>query len=74
MTDLTHYFSFYVHFYSLHVSGSHVPIIRRIIVSTRHVAYVTACRWPSGMQVRMLAFKSAKICQLELHMYKYTII
>jgi len=24
---------FYVYFYSVHVSGSHVPIIRRIIVS-----------------------------------------
>ena len=26
-------FFMYVYFYSLHVSGSHVPIIRRIIVS-----------------------------------------
>jgi len=31
----------YVYFYSLHVSGSHVPIIRRIIVSVRHLVYVT---------------------------------
>jgi len=29
-------FFMYVYFYSLHVSGSHVPIIRRIIVSMRH--------------------------------------
>jgi len=29
-------FFIYVYFYSLHVSGSHVPIIRRIIVSMRH--------------------------------------
>jgi len=28
-----------VYFYSLHVSGSHVPIIRRIIVSMRHPVY-----------------------------------
>jgi len=27
----------YVYFYSLYVSGSHVPIIRRIIVSMRHL-------------------------------------
>ena len=31
----------YVYFYSLHVSGSHVPIIRRNIVSMRHLVYVT---------------------------------
>jgi len=34
-------FFMYVYFYSLHVSGSHVPIIRRIIVSMRHLVYVT---------------------------------
>jgi len=34
----------YVYFYSLHVSGSHVPIIRKIIVSMRHLVYVTLCR------------------------------
>ena len=43
-------FFMYVYFYSLHVSGSHVPIIRRIIVSMRHRVYVTLCRWPTGMQ------------------------
>jgi len=31
----------YVYFYCLHVSGSHVPIIWRIIVSLRHLVYVT---------------------------------
>jgi len=30
-------FFMYVYFYSLHVSGSHVSIIRRIIVSMRHL-------------------------------------
>ena len=40
--------------YSLHVSGSHVPIIRRIIVSVRHLVNFTLCRWPSGMQECML--------------------
>jgi len=34
----------YAYFYSLCVSGSHMPIIRRIIVSMRHLAYVTVCR------------------------------
>ena len=38
------FFFMYVYFYSLHVSGSHVPIIRRIIVSIRHLVYVTLCR------------------------------
>jgi len=45
-------FFMYVYFYSLHVSGSHVPIIRRISGSMWHLVYVTLCRWPSGMQVR----------------------
>ena len=30
-------FFMYVYFYPLHVSGSHVPIIRRIVVSMRHL-------------------------------------
>ena len=34
-------FFMYVYVYSLHVSGSHVPIIRRISVSLRHLVYVT---------------------------------
>ena len=32
--------------YSLHVSGSHVPIIGRIIVSMRYLVYVTL--WYAG--------------------------
>jgi hypothetical protein len=38
----------YVYFYSLHVSGSHVPIIRRI-VSIRHLVYATLYRWLFGV-------------------------
>ena len=34
------FFFIYVYFHSLHVSGSHVPTIRRII-SVRHLVYVT---------------------------------
>jgi len=34
----------YVYFYTLHVSGSYVPIIKRIIVSMRHLVHVTLCR------------------------------
>jgi len=37
-------FFVYIYFYSLHVSGSHVAIIRRIIVSMRHLVFVTLCR------------------------------
>ena len=39
-------FFLYVYFYSLHVSGSHVPIVRRIIASMRHLVYVTV--WYAG--------------------------
>ena len=38
-----------VYFYSLHVSGNYVSIIRRIIVSMWHLVYVTLCRWPSAI-------------------------
>ena len=34
-------FFMYVYLYSLHVSASHEPIIRRIIVSMRHLVCVT---------------------------------
>ena len=37
-------FFVYVYFCSLHVSDSHVLIIRRIIVLIRHLVYVTLCR------------------------------
>ena len=48
------YVFMYVYFYSLHVSGNHLLIIRRIIVSMRQLVYVTVYRWPSGMQEHML--------------------
>ena len=45
------FFFKYVYFYSLHVSGSHVPIIRRIncINTTSGICHLY--RWPSGGQV-----------------------
>jgi len=43
-------FLIYVYFNSVHVSGSHGPIIRRTIVSIGHLVHVTVCRRPSGMQ------------------------
>jgi len=46
-----HNFFLYVYFYSLHVSGSYVTIIRKINLSMWHMLYVTLCRWTSGMQV-----------------------
>ena len=52
-------FFMYVSSYSLHVSGSHVPVIRRIIVSMRHLVYVTLCRWRSGMQVNLHTRRSS---------------
>jgi len=42
--QLDAHFLMYVYFYSLHVSGNHVLIIRRIIVSMLHLVYVTLCR------------------------------
>ena len=38
-------FFLYVYFNCVHVSGSHVPIIRRIIVSVRYVVYVALCKY-----------------------------
>ena len=38
------FFFIYVYFYSLHVSDSYVFIFSRIIVSIRHLVYVTLCR------------------------------
>ena len=38
------FFLVYVYFYSLHVLGSHVPIIRRIIISVRHLVCATLYR------------------------------
>ena len=54
-------FFMYVYFCSLHVSGSHVPIIRRdnCINTTSgicHSVYVTLYRWPLGVQVWMRHF------------------
>ena len=46
--QLTHNFFMYVYFYCLHVSGTHVPIIRRITVSMRHLVYITLCVWCAG--------------------------
>ena len=51
-------FFMYVYFYSVHVSGSHVPIIRRIIVSVRRLVYVTLCRWRSGVHTRRSSTQS----------------
>ena len=51
--ETTRFFFVYIYFYSVHVSGSHVSIIRTIIVSIRPLLYVTLCRWPSGMHVWM---------------------
>jgi len=44
ISELDAQFFMYVYFYPLHVSGSHVPINRRIIVSMQHLVYVTLCR------------------------------
>ena len=52
-------FFMYVYFYSLHVSGSHVPIIRRITVSMRHLVYVILCRRPFSMQVNLHTRRSS---------------
>jgi hypothetical protein len=48
--DAQHFF-LYVYFNSLHVSNTHVLIIRRINLTIRHLVYVTLCRCLSGVQV-----------------------
>jgi len=57
----------YGHLYSLYVSGSHVPIIRRITVSMRHLVYVTLCRWQSGMQEHMLLHTRQSSAQSDIN-------
>ena len=61
-----HNFS-YVYFYSLHVSCSQVPIIRRIIVSMWHLVYFTLSRWPSGMQEHMLLYTRLSSTQSDIN-------
>ena len=47
-----HFFFMYVYLYSLHVSGSHVPIIRRInCINTTSGICHTLYRWPFGLQL-----------------------
>jgi hypothetical protein len=44
------FFFLYVYFYSLHVSGSHVPIIRKINCINTTSGIVTLYRWLCGVQ------------------------
>jgi len=53
------FFFMYVYFYSPHVLGSHVPIIRRINLSIRQLVYVTLYRWPFGVQVMKKNYTSS---------------
>jgi len=62
----------YVYLYSLHVSGSHVPIIRRIIVSMRHLVYVSLCYFPH--RPKLLRTEVSQLLHQQLHIYKiYTL-
>ena len=63
-------FFVYIYFCSLHVSGSHVPIIRRIIVSMRHLVYSTLRRWPSGI---ILVNKKLD-AQFFMYVYVYSLL
>jgi len=69
-------FFMYVYFYSLHVSGNHVPIITRIIVSMRHLVYVSLCRWPSSMMLlrvdNRLVCRSICSCIPDGHLHRVT--
>jgi hypothetical protein len=61
----------YVYFYSLHVSGSHVPIIRRINCINISGICHSVLRWPFGLQVWMRLIQT---CTPNGHLYtvKYT--
>jgi len=61
----------YIYFYSVHVSDSHMPIIKRIVVSMRRLVYVTLCRWPSGMQEHMLLHTRRSSKQMS-HWYNHS--
>ena len=64
-------FFMYVYFFSLHVSSSHVPITRRIIVSMRHMVCVTLCRLRSGMQKHMLLHTRRSSTQSDINHVPY---
>jgi len=55
-------FFMYVYFCSLHVSGSHVPIIRRIIASMRHLVFVTNldCRVVVCVRLRVIGARDCR--------------
>jgi len=55
-----------VYFYSLHVSGSHVPIIRRI--ASIHLVFFILYTWPFGVQVWSLI----QTCTPNGHLYTVT--
>jgi len=67
-------FFMYIYFYFKHVSGSLVPIIRRIILSMQHLVYVTLCRWPSGMQFNLHTRRSSTQSDINQvsHWYNYS--
>jgi len=64
----------YVYFYSLHVSGNCVPIIRRNNCVSATLVFVTLCGLPSGMQdayqtvIRTVTNTSVALIQLFLLM------
>jgi len=64
-----HFFFIYVYFYSLHVSGSMCPSSGEIIVSIRHLVYVTLYRLPFGVQVWMSLIQT---CTPNGHLYSVT--
>jgi len=50
-----------------------MPIIRRIIVSMRHLVYVTLCRRPSGMQIcKLVIYKDHTTMHVEQNIKIYT--
>jgi len=55
-------FFIYVYFYFLNVSGSHVPIIRRIIASMRHLVFVTNldCRVVVCVRLRVIGARDCR--------------
>jgi len=55
-------FFMYVYFYSLHVSSSHVHIIRRIIASMRHLVFITNldCRVIVCVRLRVIGVRDGQ--------------
>jgi len=66
--ELDAQFFMYIYLYSLRVSGSHVPIIRRVTVSMRRLVYSLCV---DGRLVCIpLCVEGRLVCVLDVHLHR----